>query len=210
MKVSEITLMRIPIALFTLLAWAVPTFAKPPTLDGLFPPGARRGRTIPVTASGQFEHWPVRVWCSTPGIEIAAGNEKGKLAVKVAETVPTGVHWIRLADDEGATPPRPFLVGTLQEVVETEPNDDPKQPQRLDSANVTIDGRLAQSGDVDGFAVRLTRGQTLVASLEANRRLGSPMDGVLQVVSPEGVVVAQNDDDHENDPQVVFVAPADG
>ena len=40
-------------------------------------------------------------------------------------------HWLRLYDEEGATALRPFVVGTLPEIVEAEPNDDPKRPQRL-------------------------------------------------------------------------------
>jgi len=184
--------------------------AKPPTLDRLFPAGARRGESVDVTASGQFDHWPVRVWASTPGVKVEPGGAKGTLKVSVANGVPPGVCWLRLADDEGATAPRPFVVGTLAEVMEAEPNDEPAKAQRLDRPAVTVNGRLVKPGDVDSYAVRLARGQTLVASMEANRRLGSPMDGVLQVVSPAGFVLAQNDDDHDHDPQVVFEAPDAG
>jgi hypothetical protein len=46
--------------------------------------------------------------------------------------------------------------------------------------------------------------------MDANRVLGSPMDAVLQVVSAAGFVLAQNNDDHGLDPQIVFIAPADG
>ena len=63
---------------------------------------------------------------------------------------------------------------------------------------------------MDGFAVNLSRGQTLVASVEAARHLGSPMDAVLQVVSTDGFVLAQNDDDVGRDPRIVFEAPAAG
>ena len=45
--------------------------------------------------------------------------------------------------------------------------------------------------------------------MEANGRLGSPMDGLLQVVSSGGFVLASSDDDHGLDPQIVFLAPAD-
>ncbi len=96
------------------------------------------------------------------------------------------------------------------EVVEVEPNDEPKAPQRLGLRSATVNGRLARAGDVDGFAVNLTRGQTLVADIEAARHLGSPMDAVLQVVSAEGFVLAQNDDDVGRDPRIVFEAPSDG
>jgi hypothetical protein len=46
--------------------------------------------------------------------------------------------------------------------------------------------------------------------MEANRRLGSPMDGLLQVARTDGIVLAENDDVHGRDPQIVFQAPAAG
>ena len=170
-------------SLVLLLAWTVPAAAKPPTLDSLFPPGGQRGQTVAVTAAGSFGQWPVKVWTDDEGLEVRPLTEKGKLSIAVAPGARVGVHWLRLFDDEGATALRPFLVGTLPEVVETEPNDDPTRPQQLETACVTVNGKLGQSGDVDGFAVPLQKGQTLVAALEANRRLGSPLDGLLQVVS---------------------------
>lgn len=205
-----------------------------PSIDSVFPPGAQRGKTVTVTASGIFGQWPIKVWTDGPGIEIRALPERGKLAIEVASDARVGVHRFRLFDEEGATAPWPFLVGTLPEVVEVEPNDDPTGPQRLDGSGVTIDlersrfdfrvhqpqqldapgvtvnGKLDRKGDVDGFAIPLRKGQTLVAALEANRRLGAPMDGVLQVASADGFVLDQNDDAPDRDPRIVFEAPADG
>src|SRR5262249_13830383 len=118
--------------------------------------------------------------------------------------------WLRLFDEAGASSLRPFVIGALPEVVEAEPNDEPQGPQRLGVAAATVNGRLAKAGDVDGFAVPLLQGETLVADLAANRVLGSPMDAVLQVVSPQGFVLAQNDDDTGRDPRIIFDAPASG
>jgi hypothetical protein len=151
----------------------------------------------------------VKGWIDGPGVSIEAGAEKGKLSIRVAPDADPGVRWIRLYDEEGATALRPFLVGTLPEVAEQEPNNDPGHPQVVEIPAV-VNGRLGKPGDVDGFAVALVRGQTLVADLEANRHLGSPMDAVLQVATPAGVVLMQNDDDVGRDPRVVFRAPADG
>jgi hypothetical protein len=187
-----------------------PSLAKAPNLTGLFPAGAARGRTVTVTASGTFDHWPVQGWASGKGVAIVAAKEKGKLSVIVDADAEPGLRWVRLFDEEGATSLRPFVVGTLPEVLEAEPNDDPRSPQRIETTAVTINGRLAKTGDVDGFAVTLHRGQTLVADLEANRHLGSPMDAVLQVVSGAGFVLAQNDDNDGRDPRIVFEAPAEG
>jgi Bacterial pre-peptidase C-terminal domain len=193
-----------------LLAFASIASAKAPTLEHLFPAGGSRGSIVEVTATGQFERWPVGAWCSDPSVAIKAGSEKGKLSVTIAPGASPGVHWVRLFDDEGPTAARPFFVGILPEVNETEPNDEPSNAQRVEASGVTVNGRLARNGDVDGFRFALKKGQTLVAMMEANRRLASPMDGVLQVASSDGFVLAQNDDDLDRDPRIAFEAPRDG
>ncbi len=202
--------MRSTFPVIAFLVLAPPALAKAPTLEHLFPAGGSRGSTVEVSAAGQFERWPVRGWASIPGISIRPGGEKGKLSIALAADAPPGVHWVRMFDDEGATAPRPFVVGTLPEVVEVEPNDAPAQAQEVEASGVVVNGRFGKNGDVDGFRVALKKGQTLVASMEANRRLGSPMDGVLQVASSAGFVLSQVDDEHDRDPQIAFEAPSDG
>ncbi len=188
---------------------AQPAVAAPPVLNYLFPAGTQRGTTTDVVAGGTFERWPVKAWCDNSAIEVKAHKDKGKLTVTVPASVAPGVYWIRLHDEQGASGLRPFIVGTLPEVAEQEPNDDYRKAQPLDQSCV-VNGRLEKVGDVDCFAVKLTKGQTLVASMDADRTLGSPMDGVLQIVSTNGTVLAENNDYHDLDPQVIFTADADG
>jgi hypothetical protein len=197
------------LAAFSLVV-SSPSFAKPPTLTALFPAGAARGQVVTVTATGSFDHWPLTAWIEGAGLSIEAGAKKAELTFRVDSDAEPGVHWVRLHDEEGATALRPFIVGTLPEIVEVEPNDAPESPQALSQPATVVNGRLARRGDVDGFGVTLTKGQLLVADLEANRHLGSPMDAVLQVVSSAGFVLAQNDDAVGRDPQIHFTAPADG
>jgi hypothetical protein len=109
-----------------------------------------------------------------------------------------------------ATELRPFFVGTIPEVSETEPNARIAEANSLNGESVTVNAVLEKSGDVDTYAVTVPAGRTLVASITANRILKSPMDGVLQIVDARGTVVAQNDDDSSRDPLVEFTAPADG
>ncbi|WP_165228104.1 PPC domain-containing protein [Aquisphaera insulae] len=204
-----------PIAIALLLAASGrAATAKPPTLTGFFPAGAERGRSASVTMSGSFDHWPVGVWVEGDGLKVEPSKEKGVLSVVVAGDAKPGVRWIRIYDKDGATGLRPFVVGVLPEAAEAEPNDDPLAPQRIGAGppRTTINGRLGKRGDVDGFAVELRAGAMLTADVEANRRLGSPMDGVLQVVSADGFVLDQADDDGGGgfDPRLVFRAPADG
>lgn len=196
--------------LAVLLAGAPPASAKVPTLDYLYPAGGQRGRTVEVAAGGNVDPWPPRVRVEGRGVVVEPAAEKGKLTVTVAPDAPLGPAWVRLYNEEGASALRPFVVGHGPEVVEAEPNDDPAKAQPVEGPAVTVNGRLDRRGDVDGFAVTLAEGQTLVASLLANRVLGSPMDALLQVATPEGFVLAHEDDGHGLDPQLVFRAPHAG
>jgi hypothetical protein len=183
--------------------------AAPPTLNSLFPTGVQQGRTIEVTAGGSFDRWPVHGWADHPGIQIHAGKQKGQLSIAAAADTTPGMHWLRLYNEQGASAPRPFFVDTLPEIVEQEPNDEPQQPQAVQTSAV-VNGRLGRRGDVDVFGFKLGKGQTLVASLTANRVLGSPCDAVLQLLSADGFVLDENHDFHGLDPQLAYTAPRDG
>ncbi len=182
-----------------------------PEVTSLLPSGAQRGTTVEVTAHGKFAAWPVQAWTDRPGIAVTAGSEKGKLSIAVAADAAPGVAWLRLYDGEGASDARPFVVGTLPEAVEQEPNNTPEKAQSLASSAMVVNGCLQAAGDVDVFAVPLEKGQMLVAALDAHEVLGSPVDAVLQVLAPSGkTVLAYNHDHRGLDPQIVFVAPSDG
>ena len=183
--------------------------AAPPKLTYLYPAGVQKGKTVEI-AAGDVDSWPPRIWVDDKGIEIKPAKERGRLTFTALPDAKPGIHWIRLFNDDGASPLRPFMVGSLPEINEVEPNDDPKKPQTLSDANVVVNGRLGVAGDVDHFSVSLKRGQTVVASMVANEILGSPMDAVLQIVTLDGFVLAENHDTHGLDPQIAFPVPKDG
>ncbi len=196
-------------SLLIVVVTSMVSLAAPPTVTGLFPAGGQRGTTFEIAASGTLDPWPAKVWASHPGIVAKAAAEKGKVTVAVAAETPLGVHYLRFHNKDGADALRPFVVGTLLELLEKEPNDSPSTAQVIE-ASAVVNGRLAKSGDVDCFAVTLKHGQTLIASAVANATLGSPMDSVLQIATPSGVVLSQNHDYRGLDPQIAFVAPSDG
>ncbi|HND52329.1 MAG TPA: pre-peptidase C-terminal domain-containing protein, partial [Pirellulaceae bacterium] len=166
-------------------------WAAPPNVLGLYPAGLSRGQTTVVTASGTIPDWPVQLKADRPGLSFECDKEKGKIKVTVAADAAPGVYWVRVFNDDGAAMPRPLIVGSVREIEEVEPNDAPDKPQLLDGP-ATINGRIGKAGDVDSYAIRLTAGQKIVASLQANNLLNSPMDGVIQFAQLEGYVAPSN------------------
>ncbi len=181
--------------------------AEPPSLTHLTPAGGQRGTKVTVTCAGKFPQWPASIW--SPGVEAVAGMESGQLEITIPSDLAADRIWIRLYNAEGASAAVPFLIGSLKEQSEQEPNNSPKTAQRLDDPNVTINGVLTDA-EVDSFAMTLAAGQTLVVDLDANNQLGSPMDAVLQVAALDGTVLAENHDDVELDPRLAFTPKTAG
>ncbi len=188
---------------------ATTTRGESPKVDGLFPAGAQRGQTVTISASGTLKPWPVNFWIDDPQIKITAGDQAGAIRFDIGADVAPGAKLVRLFNAAGSSSLVPFVVGTLAERVEQEPNDDRAKAERLDTP-VTINGRLGAAGDVDVFALSLRAGQTLVAAVEANWPLGAPMDAVLQLLSVDGFVLQQENDSPRLDPRLVFTAPSEG
>ena len=193
--------------------------AAPPQLDYLFPAGAQRGATeIAITAGGKFDQWPVDIWTNAPdgSLTFAAASdkdEKGKLAVTVAPNCEPGAYLVRLFSNEGVSAARIFVVGTLPEELEVEPNNTFRSPQPVSPSRAArvINGRMDKRGDVDCFSIELEADQTLVAEVAAYV-LDSPVDPLLHVRVPDGYRIAFNHDapGHLLDPRLVFSAPTAG
>lgn len=183
---------------------------EPPTIDRTIPAGGQRGTTIDVRFAGQPGDGDLRVISEDNSIVFKPNEKKDAASVAISEASRPGVHWLRFCNADGATQLKPFLVGLIPEVAESEPNGKISEVTAVSSPSVTVNGVLEKSGDVDIFAVTLTKGQTLVAAMQANEVLGSPMDGVLQILNARGTVVAQNDDDTNRDPRIAFSVPDDG
>ncbi|MCA9218174.1 MAG: PPC domain-containing protein [Planctomycetales bacterium] len=180
--------------------------AAPPNLTFLYPAGGQRGTKVNTMCNGTFE-WPAQVWAS--GLQATCLKDKGQIEIALPADFDNDRVWVRLFNDEGASTAVPFLVNSLNSVAEAEPNDETISPQALTDQQ-TIDGKLDKMGDVDCFSVEMKSGETLVAALEANTAFGSPMDAVLQIVTPDGIVLSENHDAVGLDPRVVFHAKSDG
>lgn len=203
------------LAFLGVVAAAFPLFAtaeetKPPSLSSFLPAGGQAGTTVDVTANGEFPTWPLEVWTDRGGLVWKPLEEAGHFEVTIPPAGSLGLHRVRLHDSNGATAVKRFLVGTVTESAESEPNDTLAEAMPTDALPLTINGRLEKSGDVDSFRVHLQAGETLVAALEANRLLGSPVDAVLELVDEGGAYLARNLDASGLDPRLAYTAKRDG
>lgn len=159
--------------------------------------------------SGKFEPWPVKAWIDAPGFTFKPLKSVGEFDVEIAPDAALGPHLVRFYNDSGASQPRFFIVSEKPDVLDTEPNDAFKSPQKIAALPATVSGKLDKAGDVDSFAVVLKKGETLTASLEAYV-LMSTFDGVLRIVDERGTQLAFNHDDRTLDPRLTWTAPRDG
>ncbi len=183
--------------------------AAAPDVKSIFPLGGAIGTTFDVALTGNLPQPGTQVWADRLGLSFEVVENGKSLKVSVAKDAAPGLHWLRFHNAEGASGLVPFVVGTLPEVTEVEPNNTLAKAQTIAASSV-INGKLGESGDVDAFSMPLKAGQQLVAAIDSNWRLASPVDIVVQVLGPDGFVFEQNDDDHGNDPFVAFTVPRDG
>ena len=183
--------------------------AAPPDVKWVFPTGVQIGQKVTVKVSGKINQPGTEVWCDNPNITFEIPEKDNDLIISSSSDAIPGLYWLRFFNAEGATAQVPFVLGRLPEVMEAEPNNEIVKAQRIDRSSV-INAKLAERGDVDVYAVKLKQGQTLVADMDANWRLGFPVDPVMQILSSSGAVIEQVDDDRGFDPLIAFTAPADG
>jgi hypothetical protein len=183
--------------------------AAQPALTHMHPAGMQVGTTASVQLTGKFEPWPCNVWTDSPGIVFAPAKDARTFDVTVAADVKPGPHLIRAFNDDGASAPISMVVDRVPQILEVEPNDDFRAPQKLTGSTGTINGKLGKSGDVDSFLVALKKGQTMVSWVEAYV-LAAGFDAMLRVVDSNGTTLAFNHDHTTIDPFLVFIAPHDG
>lgn len=199
-----------PAFAMTILFSTTVCVASPPDVKSLFPMGAGLGTTTEITASGKLNPPDAGVWCSDASLKFEIPEKGDTFKVVVPEDSAPGLHWVRFFNPEGATSLLPFVVGSsLPETSEAEPNNEIDKAQKF-AGPVVVNGRLGAAGDVDLFAISVRKGQSLVAAVDSNWRLAAPVDMVMQVLRPDGSVVAQNDDDHGFDPLIALPVSEDG
>jgi len=182
--------------------------AAPPDVTALYPAGGQQGTTVKVALQGKVEPDKLKLWCDKPGVELVSPDGKDAVQLKIANDAPPGWCWLGFYSAEGASAQRPFYVGTIPEILESEPNN--RVTETTTPLPAIFNGVLQKSGDVDVFPISLKAGETVVAAITAKHRLGSPIDAILQIVDARGFVLAQSDDADDFDPRLAYTAKSDG
>ena len=136
-----------------------------PYVSAVFPLGVARGETSTVRVDGvnlggEFEVSP------------AADAEPGTLV----EVVPRdGPHPLNR---------RTVVVCEGPQGVESEPNDEPGKAGRVATPG-GVSGRIGRDGDVDHFRFEARKGERLIVEV-FGRRLGTPVDPVIEIVDGRG------------------------
>ncbi|MDX1968119.1 MAG: PPC domain-containing protein [Planctomycetaceae bacterium] len=189
--------------------WSGSIAAAPPDVTALFPAGGMRGSEVRIKLQGKIEADASELWTATPGIEWIGADGKDAVKLKIAAEAPLGVVWLTWHNAEGVSPQRAFVVGSLPEINESDSNNSIVPGAAALTLPVVANGVLEKAGDVDTYPVVLKTGETLVATLDALKTFGSPMDGLVQVADAHGFVLIQNDDARGFDPRLSFTAPRD-
>jgi hypothetical protein len=217
--------------LLTMLCAATAT-GEPPDTAYIFPAGGQRGTKVPVRIGGfyLYERTPLELlgvgitgpseieriptkWFEGPVIKQPASQQKEDYPkdygaeLTIAADAPLGPHGWRSWNAQGATPVRPFIVGTLPEVVEDEADGDPLPT--MVTLPVTINGRIFPREDLDEWTFTAAAGQPITVAVLAEQ-LGSPLEARIEVRSATGAMLAESTGRLNRDPLLRFVPPSSG
>ena len=157
--------------------------------DHLEPLGGRRGSTLSVRFLGGTlpDAPPLTATIAPPALGDLAG--------------------LALPPGPLASPlPLPVAIGDLAELTEQPPADG--MPQLLPVPGI-VNGRLTQPDEHDKYRITVTPGDKLHIFVQSER-LGTPLDGVLELRNDKDAVIATQDDGPETaDPDFLYTVPAD-
>ncbi|MHC4959303.1 MAG: hypothetical protein ACYTGN_13115 [Planctomycetota bacterium] len=148
------------------------TVAERPYITRMFPLGGRAGTSVVAKIDGWNLPWRTVTLNTAPGAAGIRQTARNRAGLR--------------------TNPLPYAVDHLREGKEAEPNDTLPEAQRV-YLPLIVNGRISEDVGADVFRFEGKPGQEIVAEVLA-RRLGSPLDSLLQLLDGAGRVVAWNDD----------------
>src|SRR5262249_55231854 len=157
-----------------------------------------------------------------PGISVKElktlnyGNQL-EATLEIAADAKPGRRWLRvLGERSGLTNYAQFVVGSLAEHIEKEPNNELTAAESVEIPRV-VNGRTNPQSDVDCFRFTARSGQRIVAAIAAHaidihgqyKNYGIADFG-LELLDTNGQTLAAAEDTLGFDPLIEFVVPRDG
>lgn len=226
------TATRISAFAIVALAVSVSSIGAPPAaplyeecrLDSIFPAGGKRATSVKIALTG-FGNGLASprdiVIDGPPGVtakEVKSINSYTMEAtLDIAADAPLGRRWLRvLNESSGLTNFAQFVVGSLPESLEVEPNNEVARAQAVEIPLV-MNGRINPATDLDVFRFSGKKGQKLVAAIAAHaidihgqyKNYGIA-DFSLELLDAEGRTLASAEDTLGFDPLIEHVLPNDG
>jgi len=193
-------------------------------LDSIYPIGGRQGTSVKVTFRGHnggLANPREIVIDGPPGITAKdlkpAGGNSIEATLEIAADAPLGRRRLRVLNEKsGLTNFAYFVVGSLPEQLEIEPNNDVAKPQLIEVPSV-VDGRIDPAADLDVFHFRGRAGQRFVAAIAAHaldihgqsKNYGIA-DFSLELLDTDGRTLAAAEDTIGFDPVIEHTFAADG
>lgn len=193
-------------------------------LDSVYPSGGQRGTSVKVQFKGLESglSFPREIIIDgPPGItakELRSVNGYTlEATLDIAADAPLGRRWLRVLNDRsGLTNFVYFVVSSLPERIETEPNNEVTKSESV-SIPVVVNGRINPAADLDTYRFSGKRGQKVVAAIAAHaldihgqgRNYGIA-DFSLELLDANGRTLAAAEDSVGFDPVIQHTLPDDG
>ena len=194
-------------------------------LDSIFPNGGSRGTSVTVEFKGHGSglSLPKDIVIDGPGgisvkeLKSINGNTL-EATLDIAADAPLGRRWLRvLSERSGLTNFAHFVVSSLPEQLEVEPNNDTAHAQRIETSAAVVNGRVNPQADLDVFRFTAKAGQKFVAAIAAHAldvhgqgRSYGIADFSLELLDANGRTLAAAEDTLGFDPLIEQTLPADG
>ncbi len=194
-------------------------------LDSIFPNGGARGTSVKVEFKGHGSglSLPKDIVIDGPsGISVkelkSINGNTLEATLDIAADAPLGRRWLRvLSERSGLTNFAHFVVSSLPEHLEVEPNNDTAHAQHIDASAAVVNGRINPQADLDVFRFTAKAGQKFVAAIAAHAldvhgqgRSYGIADFSLELLDANGRTLAAAEDTLGFDPLIEQTLPADG
>lgn len=203
------------VALGTLWASSTAWAQLPQTrLYAVYPNGGNPGASFEMTITSGADLEEVRALLfNVPGIVATPKMNNGQpvpnvFQVKIEPHAPPGRHEVRALGLWGLSNPRTFIVSSLPDVLEVEPNNAREQATPIE-LNQTIVGKLNPGAETDWFKFTGKAGTRVLMESFA-QRIDSRADVALELVDAQGKRVGHARRNYQRDTLLDVTLPADG